>query len=111
MLQERVSIICMRQDAGRYHEYMTTLTLDEQKLQEEALNFARKNKKAIARRLTDPAIFVPESNPVSVFMAGSPGAGKTESSKEQGVGSNFLPLGTPLPGRLPACGVAPKIPL
>jgi hypothetical protein len=27
------------------------------------------------------------------------------------VGSNFLPLGTPLPGRLPACGVAPKIPL
>jgi len=61
---------------------MTTLTLDEQKLQEDALNFARKNKKAIARRLTDPAIFVPESNPVSVFMAGSPGAGKTESSKE-----------------------------
>jgi hypothetical protein len=29
----------------------------------------------------------------------------------QKVGSNFLPLGTPLPGRLPACGVAPKIPL
>ena len=28
----------------------------------------------------------------------------------QGVGSNFLYLGTPLPGRLPACGIAPKIP-
>jgi UDP-N-acetylglucosamine kinase len=61
---------------------MTTLTLDEQKVQEDALNFARKNKKPIARALTDPTIFVPELNPVSVFMAGSPGAGKTESSKE-----------------------------
>jgi len=27
------------------------------------------------------------------------------------VGSNFLSLGTPLPGCLPACGVAPKIPV
>jgi hypothetical protein len=37
---------------------------------EDELNFARKNKQAIARRLTAPAIFVSESNPVSVFMAG-----------------------------------------
>lgn len=61
---------------------MADLTLGEQQLQQEALEFARRNKKAIARELTDPAIFIPEANPVAVFMAGSPGAGKTESSKE-----------------------------
>ena len=60
---------------------MADLTPDEQQLQEEALEYARRNKKAIARELTDPAIFIPEANPVAVFMAGSPGAGKTESSK------------------------------
>ncbi len=57
-------------------------TTDEQSIKSEAEAYARKNKKAIAKRLTDKAIFLPESNPVSVFMAGSPGAGKTESSKE-----------------------------
>ncbi len=54
----------------------------ESVIEEEALKFARKNKKAIARRLTDPAVYVPEESPVSVFMAGSPGAGKTEASIE-----------------------------
>src|SRR6202035_2959076 len=54
-----------RRIIGR-QENMTTLTLDEQKLQWDALNFARKNKKAIARELADPAILVPEVNPVSV---------------------------------------------
>ena len=47
-----------------------------------ALDFARKNKKQIARKLTDPSEYLPEKDPVSVFMAGSPGAGKTEASKE-----------------------------
>lgn len=57
-------------------------------LNEEELNikrsadiFARKNKKAIALDATRVDRFLPEENPVSVFMAGSPGAGKTESSK------------------------------
>lgn len=54
----------------------------EQAIAEEAIAFARANRKSIARRLTDPAIYVPESEPVSVFMAGSPGAGKTEASIE-----------------------------
>ena len=58
------------------------LTETEEKIQREALEFARANKKRIARRLTDPEIFLPEENPVSVFMAGSPGAGKTEASIE-----------------------------
>jgi len=57
-----------------------TLTNNEAEIQQTAVEFAKKNKKAIAKRLTDKNIFVSEENPVSVFMAGSPGAGKTEAS-------------------------------
>ncbi len=60
-------------DSGR-------MTPAENDISEEALRFARSNKKSIARRLTDRAIYPPEESPVSVFMAGSPGAGKTEAS-------------------------------
>jgi len=59
-----------------------TLTPEDESIQESALNFARKNKKDIAKLLTDKSRFPPEDNPVSVFMAGSPGAGKTETSLE-----------------------------
>jgi UDP-N-acetylglucosamine kinase len=58
------------------------LTEAEASIQQAALVFARANKKPVAKRLTDPEIFLPEENPVSVFMAGSPGAGKTEASIE-----------------------------
>lgn len=56
------------------------LTEKEDEIQQEALEFARANKKDIAKRLTNPDVYLPEENPVSVFMAGSPGAGKTEAS-------------------------------
>jgi predicted ABC-type ATPase len=46
----------------------------------QAIEYARLHKKEIARRLTDPTIFPPDKIPISVFMAGSPGAGKTESA-------------------------------
>ncbi|MBL4743407.1 MAG: zeta toxin family protein [Cycloclasticus sp.] len=52
----------------------------ENLLLSEALQFARKNKKRIAKELTDIRLYPPEEGPVSVFMAGSPGAGKTETS-------------------------------
>ncbi len=58
------------------------MTLDEERIAQVAWDYAKKHRTEIARRLTDPAIFVPEVNPVSVFMAGSPGAGKTEASIE-----------------------------
>ena len=58
------------------------MTPTEEKIQKEALAYAKANKKRIAKELTDPRRFMPEQNPVSVFMAGSPGAGKTETSVE-----------------------------
>lgn len=58
------------------------LTEAEARLEQEALAFARANKKTIARRLTDATVYPSEADPVSVFMAGSPGAGKTEASIE-----------------------------
>ncbi len=50
-------------------------------IKEKAEEFARANRKEIANRLTDTSIFLPDEIPFSVFMAGSPGAGKTEFSK------------------------------
>lgn len=58
------------------------MTDEETRISNEAIAFAKANRKDIARRLTDPATYLPESEPVSVFMAGSPGAGKTEASIE-----------------------------
>lgn len=55
--------------------------IEDEGLQQDAVEYARRNKKRIARQLTDQSIYPPEAEPVSVFMAGSPGAGKTEASK------------------------------
>ena len=52
---------------------------DELKIKEDAEEFARLNKKKIAKEIISK--YEPESNPISVFMAGSPDAGKTEASK------------------------------
>ncbi len=57
------------------------LTPDEQKVANKAIEFANKNKKQIAKELIEAGSYESEDNPVSVFMAGSPGAGKTETSK------------------------------
>ncbi|WP_066095073.1 zeta toxin family protein [Xanthomonas massiliensis] len=58
------------------------MDLIETQIAEAAIAYAKANRKRIARELTDPAIYQPEAEPVSVFMAGSPGAGKTEASIE-----------------------------
>jgi UDP-N-acetylglucosamine kinase len=59
---------------------MDDLNEQEQSLFDEAMAFVRikKNKKMIAKKLVDH--FPQEENPVSVFMAGSPGVAKTWSS-------------------------------
>lgn len=54
---------------------------EDEDTEQKAIEFARAHKKEIARELTDPKRFPPDTIPVSVFMAGSPGAGKTESSQ------------------------------
>jgi UDP-N-acetylglucosamine kinase len=61
---------------------MRDMTDQDARIEEEALAFARANKKLIAKRRTDKSLYLPEADPVSVFMAGSPGAGKTEASVE-----------------------------
>lgn len=58
------------------------LTQEQLKIEKDALEFANANKKNIAKARTEKSIYCPEQNPVSVFMAGSPGAGKTEASIE-----------------------------
>lgn len=45
------------------------------------ISWANRNKKRIAKQVTDIAMYPKEERPTSVFMAGSPGAGKTESAK------------------------------
>jgi UDP-N-acetylglucosamine kinase len=57
------------------------VTEEEQKIQAEAIAYAKANKRHRCRALTDPTIYPPEPHPVSVFMAGSAGAGKTEAAK------------------------------
>jgi UDP-N-acetylglucosamine kinase len=54
--------------------------MTDDEIYNEAVEYARRHKKEIAKRLTDTAVFPPDTIPVSVFMAGSPGAGKTESA-------------------------------
>ncbi len=58
------------------------LSEEDRLIRDAALEFARAHKKSRCGILTDPSVFLPEVEPVCVFMAGSPGAGKTESSKE-----------------------------
>src|SRR3989339_577202 len=55
--------------------------MDNPTIQSSATAFARKNRKRIAKERTDKNKYQPDETPVSVFMAGSPGAGKTEFSK------------------------------
>lgn len=67
------------------------LSDEEERVSQEALAFAKANRRAIAGRRTNTTVYAPEENPVSVFMAGSPGAGKTEASIEL-----IEKLGTPV---------------
>lgn len=55
--------------------------MTDSRFQEEATAFAKKHKREIASRLADVSRYAPSPSPISVFMAGSPGAGKTEYSK------------------------------
>lgn len=55
---------------------------EEQKIVEDAKQYVKKYKKDLIQKFADLSMYPPDQLPVSVFMAGSPGAGKTEFSKE-----------------------------
>jgi UDP-N-acetylglucosamine kinase len=67
------------------------MTEEEKRIEESAIAYAKDNKKTIAQELTSLDRFPPDQIPVSVFMAGSPGAGKTEAS--QNLIKTFSPKG------------------
>jgi len=46
-----------------------------------AERWIKEHKQELIQHFSDPNIFLPSEQPTSVFMAGSPGAGKTEVSK------------------------------
>ena len=48
---------------------------------EDAKEFIKKNKDLLFEKFASSKIYQPNENPISLFMAGSPGAGKTEYSK------------------------------
>ncbi len=68
----------MLESASVEEDVMTPL---ERSISERALIFAKANRTRIARELACLTKYPGENYPVSVFMAGSPGAGKTEVSK------------------------------
>ncbi len=63
---------------------MTTLiqlTTEEQRLSDDAKEFVRRNKSIITEKFASLEQYPSVAKPISLFMAGSPGAGKTEFSK------------------------------
>lgn len=56
-------------------------TEEEEKLAVAAIAYVQKNWRELVQKFADDSIYLPVANQISVFMAGSPGAGKTEFSK------------------------------
>lgn len=62
--------------------YDTNVTeLDEQTIIQNSRNWVKKNSKLLIEKFCSIEKFPPVENPFTIFMAGSPGAGKTEFSK------------------------------
>lgn len=53
----------------------------DEKIHYEAVKFIKSHKNELIERFASDEIYPKEKNPVSIFMAGSPGAGKTEFSR------------------------------
>lgn len=56
-------------------------SLEELEIIEAAIKFAKSNRTRIANEVTDLSVFPAVDNATAVFMAGAPGAGKTEVSQ------------------------------
>jgi len=57
------------------------MNIEEEQLSKEADVFVKKKWEFLKNKFADESIFPSVDNPTSLFMAGSPGAGKTEVSK------------------------------
>jgi len=73
-------------------------------LKTEAVEYVRRHKKEIVGRVLDANRYQPADKPVAVFMAGTPGAGKTEIAK------NLIELFTYEPVRIDADDLRGLIP-
>lgn len=74
---QRISLTPTRESEsfqGRYTKAMIDVS-------EEAFLWVKKNEKAIIRTFITDAGCVPDQRPASIFMAGTPGAGKTEVAR------------------------------
>ncbi|MEJ0053381.1 MAG: zeta toxin family protein [bacterium] len=57
------------------------MTEEETRIERDAIAFVKSHRKEIIEKFAHPDACRPVNKPVSLFMAGSPGAGKTEVSK------------------------------
>ncbi|MFA5000926.1 MAG: zeta toxin family protein [Candidatus Paceibacterota bacterium] len=75
-----------------------------ERIRNQAIEFAKRNKNKVAKDFTDLNKYQPDEAPIAVFMAGSPGAGKTEFSKN--LINNLKLLGDlPLPEKWPRVAI------
>lgn len=65
----------------QHHRPVDHMTDEEKAIQEAAFDFAKANRARLSRLIADSDIYPTEVLPWTIFMAGSPGAGKTEISK------------------------------
>lgn len=79
---------------------MENLTPEEKIIKESAILYAKKHKKRLTKELASKAIYKPETDPVSVFMAGSSGAGMaSECLIERSASVDKLPCYVRVNGR------------
>lgn len=57
------------------------MTEEEKKIADEAVRYVKTHKRDLITKFSDGVLLMHDQQPVSIFMAGSPGAGKTEVSK------------------------------
>lgn len=60
---------------------MQVLTPEEREIERTSLRWVIDHKTEISQKFADEERFIPDPEPVSIFMAGTPGAGKTEYSR------------------------------
>lgn len=62
------------------------LSEEDHKKSIEAISFIKKNKQLLYSKFSDITVCLPTNTPTTLFMAGSPGAGKTEFSQKFNIG-------------------------